>query len=92
MSVIDLPQDLTVIDTVRPNLAIIPATNDHLICENGAKREDGGVVATGRAASRHSVSVGVPQAHCAVFRACDELVGDTWHEPDAKDGLSMILA
>ena len=96
MCIVDLPKLLAVVNTVSSDLAVAPSTDDHLIGENGAQRNDCfltrcrlGLV---YAASCHSIRVRVPKTDSSIFTACDELVRYAWHEPGRVDGLGVILA
>ena len=95
MCIVDLPKLLAVVNSVSPDLAVAPSTDDHLIGENGAQRNDCfltrcrlGLV---YAASCHSIRVRVPKTDSSIFTACDELVRYARHEPGRVDRLCVVL-
>jgi hypothetical protein len=97
MGVVDLPQELAVVDSVGSDLAVGPATNNDLVSENGAEWVDTAltwsVLGGARDASRRDgVRVRVPESHSSILTASDEFVRDAWHEPNAEDGLRVVLA
>ena len=97
MGVVNLPKQRAVIDSIGPNFAVRPSTQDDFIGEDSAKRVDSalsGGVLRGRsdASCSHCVRVGIPKSHRSILTAGDELIGDAWHEPDLENGFRMVLA
>ena len=96
VSVVDLPEQLAVVNTVSSDLSVRPATQDDFICEDGTHRVHATLARCclgrlGDTASCNRVGVRVPESDSAVLAASDELVRDSWHEPDVKDRLCVVL-
>lgn len=97
MSVVDLPEKLTIVSTVSSDSAVRPAAENHFVSEDCAERI--GTPLAGRnllsgslTPSYDTVRVRVPKTDGAVFTAGDKLIRDTWHEPCVQNRLRVVLA
>ena len=84
--IVNLPELLAVIDTVRTDTSITPAADDDLVGEDGTQWVDTALAGRGLLVSCDApggdgVGVGVPEAHSSILTARNELVADAWHEP-----------
>jgi hypothetical protein len=94
--VVNLPQELTIVGSIGPDFSIRPSTEDDFIREDGAKWVDTActwsvLCRRSNATSSDGVGVGVPESNSAILAARDELIRNTWHEPNAQDWLRMVL-
>ena len=85
VSIFNLPEQLTVIDSVSSNSSIRPSTDDDFVSENSTDWEHAswpsGFINLCNASSDNWVIVRVPYSDCAIFASGDELIRGSWNEP-----------
>ena len=93
MSIVNLPQQLLIVDSVSSYLAIWPPREDNLISKYWAKRMDSSSRGLGVDTScLNWVVVGIPKSDGTIDWASDEFIWDFWHVTNINNRVGMVLS